>query len=401
MDTILKNYREELLQEVNGNILPFWLQNVVDRDKGIIYGSVSRNREPVSGAVTGAVMCARIIWTMSHAFIRDPRPEYKRAAAIACDFFIKYFWDTSYGGVYWSIKADLSPALAKKQTYAQAFALYAFSEYYRAFKKQPALDLALTLFELIEKHCYDRQNEGYLEACSVNWGLTESMSLSDKDLNAPKSMNTHLHILEAYTNFLRVKKFPALQKAQTRLLQTMLKFIINPRQQHFQLFFNKQWESLSSSISPGHGIEGSWLIVEAAGVLEDNVLLQQTQATGLKMAAAVADKAIDARGSLIPEIGADGSKTVNREWWPQAEGMVGFVQACLLNGEKKYLQASLDLWQYIKKYLIDSKYGGWYWGVDKNGEPYNLEKAGLWKCPYHNARACWETADRLNKILEN
>jgi mannobiose 2-epimerase len=285
----------------------------------------------------------------------------------------------------------------RKQTYAQGFGIYGFSEYFRASGNSESLETAIGLFENIEKHCFDSRFGGYLEALSDNWQPMEDMRLSAKDENYPKSMNTHLHILEPYTNLYRVWKNEQLAIQIKRLIRVFLDHIIDSETGHFNLFFDNDWTVRSEIISYGHDIEGAWLLTEAAEVLGDRELLKEVEVAAMSMTEITLMEGMAGDGSLYYEkAGKDGHLDTDRHWWPQAEAVVGLLNAWQISGDEKYLQKSMEVWHFIKNKMIDHRYGEWYWSVDNNGVPStHQDKAGFWKCPYHNSRACMEAIRRL------
>ncbi len=258
---------------------------------------------------------------------------------------------------------------------------------------------AVDIFNLIEEHSYDNENKGYIEACNQDWSMKEDMSLSTKDMNEKKSMNTHLHILEAYTNLYRVWESDQLHKKLKELIEVTIDYIVNNRTYHFILFMDEYWNSKSEIISYGHDIEGSWLLYEAAEVLGDKGLLDRVEDVSIKMAAATINEGLAEDGSIYYEREGEELDT-DRHWWPQAENVVGFVNAYQLTGENRYLEAAFKCWQFIEKYIVDDQHGEWFAILNDEKEPYSAEpKVEAWKSPYHNARCCFEVINRLEKIL--
>jgi mannobiose 2-epimerase len=228
------------------------------------------------------------------------------------------------------------------------------------------------------------------------------MRLSEKDLNSPKSMNTHLHVMEAYTNLLRAWPDPELQAKQKALLEVTMDHIVDSATGHFKLFFDNQWNSLTDHISFGHDIEGSWLLVEAAQVLGDAALLDRARSLSLKMARAVYEQALDQDGSLFYEANSKGVLVdPNKHWWAQAEAVVGFYNAYQLSGDQRFLYQAYRVWEYIEEKIVDKVHGEWHAKLRPNGTPYTAQEdgdaclVGPWKCPYHNSRVCLEMLERL------
>jgi len=296
------------------------------------------------------------------------------------------------------LNADGTPADTKKQIYSLAFFIYGLVEYYRVTKDNECLDKAKELFNLIEKHSFDTKLNGYFEAYSNDWVLLEDLRLSEKDANEKKTMNTHLHILEAYTNLYRVWKDPLLEKQLRNLLELFLEKIINNQTYHLDLFFDENWQCKSTLFSYGHDIEASWLLDEASHVLGDVDLIKRVEEVALKIADAAAE-GLQANGSIVNEKDfATGHVDTNSDWWPQAESMIGFFNAYELSKEEAYAKKTLAEWEFIKENLIDIKDGEWHWSVSDAGMIDTVnDKAGFWKCPYHNSRMCLELMTRIHE----
>jgi mannobiose 2-epimerase len=392
---MMQTLKSELHRELTENILPYWIKNMTDDENGGFYGRIDGGEQLHPKANKGAVLNARILWTFSAAYRLEKNPQYLEIAERAYRYISEHFLDKKYGGVYWELNYKGIPVNTRKQIYAQGFALYGYSEFYRATGKPEALEIAKNLFYLIEKKAYDPQHEGYIEALKENWDIIEDMRLSDRDINAPKSMNTHLHILEPYTNLLRVWKDPELVKAQKRLIHNFCDHIIHPETKHLQLFFDMNWHSNFDIISYGHDIEAAWLLFEAAETLENPTLIEKIKKLSIEIVEA-SYEGLQADGSMIYEKTHEGHIDTDRHWWIQAETIVGSAYAYLISGNKKYLDVAKNNWEYTKKHILDKENGEWVWSASADGTQNRLDdKAGFWKCPYHNTRMCLE----INELL--
>jgi mannobiose 2-epimerase len=398
----LEWYKSEVETEIKTNILPFWANKTPDKENGGFYGLIQNDLTVDSSAPKGSVLCSRILWTFScaHTFFGDHL--YLNRAGRAYKYLTDHFIDDRFGGVYWKTDNRGTPIETKKQIYAQAFAVYALTEFYRASGSTEALNLAKDIYYKIEKFGFEKEYGGYYDACNRDWSLSEDMQLGESDMKAPKTMNTNLHILEAYTNLFRNWDDQNLHNQLENLIIVTAKYIIDSSSYHFKLFFNEKWEVLSDNVSYGHDIEGSWLLVEAAETLGEESVLKDIKNTAIKMADAVYREGVAPDGGLWYEGNSKGITNFNSDWWPQAEAMVGFLNAYQISKKEEFLKASLNSWDFIKKYIIDRRYGGWFSSVDKNRNVNDkLEKVGIWKCPYHNARACMEVSKRLDKIIND
>jgi cellobiose epimerase len=390
------DFRRQLQEELTGNILPFWMTHSVDRINGGFYGALTNNLEIHNEVPRSAILCARILWTYATAFRKLGDKDYLDMATWAYEALRGVFLDPQFGGVYWTVDAAGKPVMDRKHHYAQAFAIYGLSEYYRATKHPDSLALAQRLFHLLEMHAYDPLNGGYIEGSSRSWEALADMRLSDRDLNCRKSMNTMLHILEAYTNLLRVWGDAGLKEQHRALIEDFQEHIIDPSTGHFKLFFDDQWNSLLPNISFGHDIEGSWLLLEAAGVQDDPALVEQVRGTALQIVTAVYRDGLDKDGSLPYEAGPQGLVDGDRSWWVQAEAMLGFYNAFQISGQSRFVQASWRVWNYIQDKMVDRVNGDWIKKLHQDGTLDDSSfKVGPWECPYHHSRDCFEMLDRL------
>ena len=390
------NWVHEIKCHLTSQILPYWLNKLQDKEHGGFYGRIDGAETIHKEAHKGAILNARILWTFSAAFRLFQKSEYLVAAARAYEYLIDHFMDKKHGGIFWEVDHLGRPVHTKKQIYAQGFALYGFSEFYRASSIPEALDEAKKLFYLIEEYGKDPQTGGYWEAFDAKWQPISDVRLSPKDANEKKSMNTHLHILEPYTNLMRVWRTPQIEEAQKSLINLFADKIVHKETNHLHLFFDENWQCKSTTISYGHDIEASWLLVEAAEMLGDQILLQNTKKRSLEMVkAAMEGWQLD--GSMIYE--KEGAHTnAHRHWWVQAETVVGLIYAWKHSGEKQYLEKAKSCWNYIQRYIWDKEHGEWFWSVDPHGAPNRKDdKAGFWKCPYHNGRLCMEIYEHFNR----
>lgn len=393
----LEALREEVKDELVNDILPFWMNRMTDREQGGFYGRIDGNNCLHPDAPKGAILNARILWTFSAAFRLLKKPEYLETATRAKRYLLDFFYDKQYGGIFWELNADGTPSDAKKQIYALGFAIYGLSEYARATGDREALEYAVRLFEVIEKYSFDPVQNGYVEALTREWQPIQDMRLSDKDENEKKTMNTHLHILEPYANLYRVWKDERLEKQLRNLIKVFVTRILDAESGHLNLFFEEDWSNKYHIISYGHDIEASWLIHEAALALGDQGLLAEIEPVIVKIAQA-ADEGLNRDGSMIYENFVDKQK-VDRElhWWVQAENVVGHINLYQYFHDEDALRKALKCWQFIKEDLIDGEGGEWYWSRYADGTVNRKDdKAGFWKCPYHNGRMCMEIIERFS-----
>ena len=425
MNATVKRMRAEMQDVLENNILRFWLDQMQDRENGGFYGRMDGHMQLYPQAEKGAILNARILWSFSAAYRVLGKQEYLDAATRAKDYVIQHFIDPEQGGVFWSVDYLGRPNDTKKQFYAIGFAIYGLSEYARATGDREALDYALQLFDCIEEHALDHEHNGYIEAMTRDWQPIADMRLSELDANYPKSQNTHLHIIEPYTNLYRCLKelhakescdyvpaigavlpvgittptqtTEAVEAALRNLINIFTDRILNPETHHLDLFFDMDWTRGAGHLeSYGHDIECSWLLHESALVLGDEKVLEKVEPI-VKMVAEASAKGLRADGSMIHEANLDtGHTDDDLHWWVQAENVVGWLNIYQYFADETALQRANAGWEYIKHNLIDYEHGEWFWSRRNDGT-LNMDDdhAGFWKCPYHNSRMCLEVIERF------
>jgi mannobiose 2-epimerase len=395
LNSLLEVYQKEVKQELH-NILDYWLHFSPDTLNGGFVGKIDNDNTRDYSAPKGSVLNARILWSFSAAYNLDTDQKYLLNADRAWRYIASHFVDKEFGGVYWTVNAQGVPLDTKKQVCAIAFTIYALSEYYRASKSDEAKDLAIDLYKLLLERSFDNEKTGYFEAFTRDWREISDLRLSAKDANEKKTMNTHLHVLEAYTTLYRIWKDESLKEQIKILINNFLELIIDVESGHLILFLDENWARKSDTISYGHDIEAAWLLLEAAEVIEEEYLILKVKEASIKMTDAAAE-GLESDGSLNYEFEASAQHLIQeKHWWVQAEAMVGFFNAFQLTRKESYLVKSLKVWDFIKDEILDKQNGEWFWGVLPAGNVMgNQDKVGLWKCPYHNSRACMEIIRRI------
>jgi len=388
MVDVYKQLKLELKSELT-HILNYWANNTLDTEYGGFVGKIDHYNNVVEKASKGVILNTRILWAFSAASNFFKTNEYKDDCDRAYQYLKSFFNDNKQKGLYWELNYKGEPLNKRKQVYAQAFGIYALTEYYIFTKNTEAKNWAIELFELIEKYAYDPVKLGYLEAFNEDWSTIEDMRLSKKDMNAAKTMNTHLHVLEAYTSLLKIYDDKKLQKSLKTLVELFMETFLNSRN-HYDLFFDENWKLLSNTVSFGHDIETAWLLIEAAKLVDDKALIKKTKATALQVTKTFLKEAIDSEGAVMNEKNLTKNQVdTDRHWWPQMEALVGLKYAYQINTDEKFIAHSLKIWEFTKKHMIDYKNGEWYFRVDKYGNAYtNEDKVSMWKAPYHTSRAC-------------
>lgn len=392
----LKQLKKEVTGDLTRNILPYWSAKMVDNVNGGFYGRIDGNDKVYPEAEKGGILNARILWTYSSAYRVMGDTSYLRLAKRAKDYILAHFIDSHYGGAYMSLKADGTPSNTRKHVYTNAFFIYALAEYSRATGDKQALAEARKIFELFEKYAADREYGGYYEVFSQDWQRIRERLIGESSEKDEKTMNTSLHVMEAFANLYRVSGEKVVGDRLRKMIEIFLDKIIDKKTSHLICFLDRQWNSTSTIDSYGHDIESSWLLLEAATLLNDKNLTERVKEAGLKIANAAAEGYQPDGGMLTEKNYVTGQIRKQRSWWEQAETVVGYLNAFELTGDESYLNRSLKSWEFIKKYFVDTKNGAWFTNVSESGVSGG-DKAGPWICPYHNGRMCMEVIERVKE----
>ena len=396
----LEPFAVQAAEHLFGHILPFWCGPALDTKNGGWMAWLSNDLKPDRTKAKGLIVNARILWTFSAVYRVKPEPIYKEMAQRAFDIVMNKFWDAKHGGAFWQLDDRFSVMDDSKKIYGQAFYIYALTEYHLAFGSEAALERAAWLFELMERHAHDAKCGGYFEVRRRDWSEAGADArLSEKDMNEKKSMNNHLHVLEAYTNLHRARRDPRVAERLRELIEIFLTRILDARTRHLHHFFDEQWNVRSDTYTFGHDIETSWLLCEAAEELGDKNRLQRVRDLAVQMAEAAFNEGLSADGALCYE-GRDG-KIIDAasESWPQAEALAGFLNAFEISRDAKFLAAALRVWSYINQKIVDRVHGEWFWRIQADGKPnVKLPKVSEWKGPYHASRACLEIMRRVKEL---
>ena len=378
-------FLQEVRENLTSSILPYWLK--LKDPRGGFYGEVAADGTVLYDAPRGVILNARIIWSFAAAYQALHETSYLVAAVHARDYFLEHFCDHKYGGVYWSVDKDGERLDTKKQLYAQGFAIYGLSELYKVTRDDEVLKNAINLYKVVETYFADKENGGYMEALARDFSPLEDMSLSAHDINADKTMNSHLHILEAYANLYQVWPDEELKGAVERLLD-IIGTRVMAADGHLQLYFRRDWSVMPGGVSYGHDIETSWLALECAFALKDLDIVNRVRPWALAMGRA-GNEGLLADGSLRYEKLPDGTFDDSRQWWVQAETVVGNLWLWKYHSDPLGTERALAAWGYIRDHLVDDQAGEWWWAVLPDGSlDLSQPKAGFWKCPYHNTRMC-------------
>lgn len=414
----LKGFAADAQRELRDNILPFWLANARDREHGGFHSFIGEDMKVRDDLPHGLVLTSRILWTFSAAYRAYRDPQYLEMARWAYRDLMDRFVDREAGGFLWAVRPDGKPAgpprggpgSGRKVIYGEAFAIYGLSEYYRATGDIAALQQAVAVYGLIEKYDHDAVNGGYFDVLDRQWTRVGEAPKGAPFGVAPKSQNSHIHILEAFANLLRVWPDEGLRGRERELVELTLSRIIDARTHHLILFMKDDWTPIGDGVSYGHDIELSWLLVEAAEVVGDPALVARARQESVAMARVANAQGVDGDGGVFTGGGPKGPTEMDKEWWEQAEAAVGFLNAYQISGDPGFLADSTRSWRFIQDKLVDRQHGDWHNTLRRDGTPM-LElpewnggtepaaKLSLWKCPYHNSRSCMQVIERVGELL--
>lgn len=386
-------YRE-IKDHLNNTIIPFWMR-LRDDEFGGYYGYMDFDLKLDKKAVKGCILNSRILWFFTNAYATTGDKRLLNEAAHAYEFMRDYCMDYENGGIFWSLAYDGTPEDDTKHTYNQAFAIYALSSYYGVTHDPKAQELAYSLYHIIEEKC--RDEIGYLEAFNRKFEPVSNDKLSENGVIAEKTMNTLLHVFEAYTELYRVTGDPAVAEKLRWIMNLFADKIYNPTLHRQEVFFDKNYNSILDLHSYGHDIETAWLMDRGCEILGDDELTAKISSITKDLTAQIYRRAF-VNNSLMNEC-EKGVDNTNRIWWVQAETVVGFLNGYEKDPSKKeYLEAAEAEWNYIKTNMLDKRPGSeWYWEVDENNQPTSRKPiVEPWKCPYHNGRMCFEVIKRLS-----
>lgn len=388
MQVEAEKFQHQLKAELQ-NILSYWREYGVDEMNNGFVGKRDHFNNLIEKANKGVILNTRLLWSFSAACNFNNDPELKVLAYRAYNYLEANFYDHLNKGFFWELDYLGNTVNTRKQIYAQAFSIYSYAEYYKLSGEENAKEKALQTFGMVEKHARDLVDNGYLEAFQADWKPIKDMRLSAKDQNAPKTMNTHLHILEAYTALLQITGDIRVKEALENLINLFLSIFLNNKTGHFGLFFNEKWALQNAVISYGHDIEAAWLLIDAAKTSGNSLLITETTEAAILVADTFLKEAYVKNKGVINEKNEETGETdLDRHWWPQVEAMLGLQYAFNISGDKKYQAAILDIWDFTQNNLIDRQNGEWFFRIDQANKPYIQEdKLSMWKAPYHNSRA--------------
>lgn len=389
-----KIFAAQVEEHLTRDIIPFW-HRLRDEEHGGFYGYMGYDLTLDQKAVKGCILNSRILWFFSNAYLLLGDESLLDDARHAFLFLKEHCIDRENGGVYWSLTYDGRPEDTTKHTYNQAFAIYALSSYYDASKDEQALELARALCRVVETKCKDEY--GYLEAFNVRFEPAENDKLSENGVMAEKTMNTLLHVFEAYTELYRVSHDGEVADRLRYMLDLVADKVYNSEIGRQEVFFDRTWNTLIDLYSYGHDIEAAWLIDRGLEILDDAAYTAKLSVMTKTITENIYNRAY--HGHSLDNERENGVTDTTRVWWVQAEAVIGFINGYQhAPGREAYLEAARDIWDYIQNHVIDRRCGEWHAALDGEGTPLAKPIVEPWKCPYHNGRMCIEVIRRMRDV---
>ena len=383
----------EIKNELVNHMIPFW-NSMRDDECGGYYGFLSENIELNKDYPKGCILNSRILWFYSNAYALLKDEKLKDNARHAYEFLRDHFLDEKEGGVYWSVDREGNPVDDSKHTYCQAFAIYGLASYYAITDDdEDVLYLAYELFDVIESKM--RDEGGYLEAFNKDFTPASNEKLSENGVMATRTMNTLLHVLEAYTELYRVDQALNVKDRIEEMLGIFTKHMVNYDLGRQEVFFDHDYNTLIDLYSYGHDIETSWLLDRTLDVLNEKEYTDKVRPILHTIGENIFDRAFD--GNALYNEAENGKIDHRRIWWVQCESIIGFTNMYQATNDEKYLDAAKSIWKFTKEYIIDKREGG-EWHSELTGENVVITTKPIvdeWKCPYHNGRMCIEMIKRL------
>ena len=383
----LTSMKQQLLDEL-GHVLHIWEDRSWDAQRRIWRTMGCDNRPLASGRRSG-VLISRVLWACSAAKNLTGDAHYAQLAQTAYEDLCANYLDKEFGGVYNDLNADGSVLDDRKVSYNQSYAIYALSEYYRATGCEEALAKAMDIYALIEHSAWDAVRGGYHTVCDRVWRVQPDSF----------TMDTHLHLMEAYTNLHKAKADPAVARSLRQCVEALRSRFLRPSGALYQ---NLQltWEPTADT-SDRFGDEGEcvWMMAEAAAQLGDEAYTAQVMEAVRAMADNIVAVGYDKdHGGVYDRLNADGSMSTDKLWWEESEAATGLLYAYALFGEERFARGALGIWDFMRTYFLNAD-DEWNWKTRADGSFIPItDPASPLKCPYHSARIavlCVPVLERL------
>ncbi len=423
MKICLRKVLERMNEYFEEQLVPFWSERCIDRKNGGYLVDFDKDGIFKNTDEKYLVTQTRVLYGLSlfcKYFKNDAK--YKKYAECGYNFLAKYFWDYKNYGWIWKTDNKGTSLDRGKVVYGQSFALYALCEYYLISGNKEILAFAEKTFELLQIHCSDNLYGGYYENFTENWELEEpGYAGGDR-----KSLDVHMHLLEAYTKLYECTKK---ELHRRKLLETIE--LIFDRMVHKKYFcglnqFNIKFENIPPiaikrtwnadrktdtakvkdidgirTTSYGHNLELVWLTLKAFEILK----IKPSRYTPIleELANHSIRYGLDRKyGGMFRDGPYNGKAMVlDKEWWQQSESLVGALYSYELTHDDKFLDAFINIWEFVDSKMINKKAGEWYPLLDRAGGIKLSDLGNPWKASYHTGRSMVECINKLTKILNN
>lgn len=417
-DNLAAEYVPKLRQNLEDVILDFWLPRCLDNEHGGYILSYDADGEFAGNDDKMIITQSRMVWLFTRLSRSDAVDgDYLDEARLGYEFLRDEMRDNEYGGYYWEVARDGEVLKPRKHLYGQSFALYALSEYYRATGDEEAEKLMMELFETIDDAAKDHEHGGYREYFEPDWeqvteGTTYLASIepdwspkeSGETVLDPtlKLMNTHLHLLEAFTTFYRATGHKTARERLHELLDILTNTVVRKDLTACTDKYNPDWtprldEEDFRVVSYGHDLENVWLTMEAADALGVSTRLFVDLYESLFEFSL--DHGYDDKHGGFYFFGPPDSDATNRikAWWVQAECMTSALRMYKETGAERYREVFEETYGFIERHVVDDEHGEWHSGVDGNLEPVG-RKGAMYKGAYHNGRALLECIETMESL---
>ncbi len=407
--------RKEAEKHLNDELLPFWLNRIQDKENGGYITHFDKNGKDTGENEKSLIAQTRSLYTMSSAHRSGyGRYDSLNLARHGFNYLINRMWDEESGGFYWMTDRRGKVIQPDKILYGQSFALYSLSEYTLASRDYSGLTYAEELFDLIREKCYDPYRGGYYEMFDRNWALAEPGSKGGDR----KTLDTHMHLMESFTNLYECSRKDSHRKALLEIIDVLTSKMLHPVHKTGIPQFNSRWEivpqvkfdivwgwdrfaeggkkaNAEDNTSFGHNAEFAWLLIHALKILKMDV--EKYRELLEKIFEHTVEFGIDREyGGVFVEGSHEGEiYDMEKEFWQQAEVMIGMLDAYILLHDKKYLEAYENVHRFVFDKMIHHKMGEWYPLLTREGKPIWTHMGHSWKINYHTVRCMIQTIQRL------
>ncbi len=408
-----------ILSHLKDGIIPFWFDRAIDNVDGGYLTNFDEKGNSTGTLIKYSNTQCRLLWWFSQCSRKFPEIEgCKERAQHGFEFMLNNFWDKELGGWFWTVNKDGSPLDTAKIVYGQSFAIYALSEYTLGTGDKRGVEYAAKTFDLLQINCADTRHGGYYENMQRNW-MPETAGFAGGDR---KGLDTHMHLMEAYTTLYEASGNPLHQRKlceQIDLIATkMVDIDAGCGLNQFDLAWNpipaiaikRTWNAErfgeqpaqpTETTSYGHNLELVWLMNRAMEIAK--ISPTPYQPLMRKLLDHGVNQGVDWEygGIYRDGIRGGGPLVLEKEFWQNAESLVGFLDGYHYFNDPRYLDAFCNLWDFVAQHMIIADVGEWRTLLDRTGKPLDTQIGNPWKVSYHTGRSMVECMERLNKLIQN